>query len=47
MVKRGWRRFSDAYKTETVGRLDAPGATYASEAAELGLTATQVRAVQI
>lgn len=43
MVKRERRRFSDEYKSETVGRLDEPGATYASVAVELGLTATQVK----
>lgn len=43
MGKRERRRFNDEYKAETVGRLDEPGATYASVAAELGLTATQVK----
>lgn len=43
MGKRARRRFNDEYKAETVGRLDEPGATYASVAAELGLTATQVK----
>ena len=37
------RRFADEYKSEAVARLDEPGATYASVAAELGLTSAQLK----
>ncbi len=43
MGSKGRRRFTAEYKAEAVGRLGEPGATYASVAAELGVTATQLK----
>jgi len=43
MGSKGRRRFTAEYKAEAVSRLDEPGASYASVAAELGVTAAQVK----
>ena len=37
------RRYSEEYKSEAVSRLSDGGATYASVAAELGVTSTQLK----
>jgi len=43
MTRQTRRRFSPEYKEQAVARLLAPGATQASVAAELGVTATQLK----
>ena len=43
MEKKERRRFTDDYKAAAVARLEEPEATYASVAADLGVTATQVK----
>ena len=43
MTKRVRRRFSPEYKEQAVARLSEPGAGYGIVAAELGVTATQLK----
>ena len=43
MTKRVRRRFTPEYKEQAVARLSEPGASYASVAAELGVTVTQLK----
>ncbi|MEL6217380.1 MAG: transposase [Pseudomonadota bacterium] len=43
MTKRARRRFSPEYKEQAVARLSEPWASYGSVAAELGVTATQLK----
>ena len=43
MTKRVRRRFSPEYKEQAVARLSEPGASYGIVAAELGVTATQLK----
>ncbi len=44
MTKQTRRRFSPEYKEQAVARLSEPGATQASVAGEIGVTATQLKA---
>ncbi|MEM8821032.1 MAG: transposase [Pseudomonadota bacterium] len=43
MTKRVRRRSTPEYKEQAVARLSDPGATYGAVAADLGLTATQLK----
>lgn len=43
MTKRVRRRFTPEYKEQAVARLSEAGASYGSVAAELGVTATQLK----
>ena len=43
MTKRVRRRFSPEYEEQAVARLSEPGASYGIVAAELGVTATQLK----
>ena len=43
MTKRARRRFTPEFKEQAVARLSEPGASYSGVAAELGVTATQLK----